>query len=108
MLLFLFNPLIYLNIFPGKKKDDLLNAVKKGRCILPPLSFLASPSCLEDVGVTRTVNYGMDCKTSVMFRGGGTGCSALHGNQRKALSVELNLHSKSPYSAAYHTWEREQ
>lgn len=42
-----------------------------------------------------------------MFRGGGTGCSALHGNQRKALSVELNLHSKSPYSADYHTWERE-
>lgn len=57
--------------------------------------------------VTGTVDYGMDCKTSVMFRGGGTGCSALHGNQRKALSVELNLHSKSPYGADYHTWERE-
>lgn len=23
------------------------------------------------------------------------------------MSVELNLHSKSPYSADYHTWERE-
>lgn len=38
---------------------------------------------------------------------GGTGCSALHGNQMKALSVVLNLHSKSPYCADYHTWERE-
>jgi len=59
------------------------------------------------VGVTVTVDYGMDCKTFALFRGGGTGCSALHGNQRKALSVELNLHSKSPYGADYHTWERE-
>lgn len=49
----------------------------------------------------------MDCNSSDMFGGGGTRRSALHGNQRKALSVELNLHSKSPYSADYHTWERE-
>ena len=95
---------------PGKtKRLPLSNYLKKKkRAVFFPLTLLVSPSFFGGQwGVTVTVDYGMDCKTFVMFRGGGTGCSALHGNQRKALSVDLNLHSKSPYGADYHTWEGE-
>lgn len=37
------------------------------------------------VGVTGTVDSGMDYNISLTFRGGGTDCSTLHGNQRKSL-----------------------
>lgn len=37
---------------------------------------------------------------------GGLAVQPYMATKRKALSVELNLHSKSPYSADYHTWER--
>lgn len=91
-----------------EKKTTVWQPLKKGSRTPPLWSSMFLPVVWRTAGVTGTVDYGMDCKTSVMFRGGGTGCSALHGNQMKALSVELNLHSKSPYGADYHTWEREQ
>lgn len=99
-----FSLFIFFNIFLRRKKRPPSDCQKS--CLPSPCSPWFLPVVWRTAGVTGTVDYGMDCKTSVMFRGGGTDCSALHGNQVKALSVELNLHSKSPYGADYHTWER--
>lgn len=93
--------------FSGKNVRPPLTLFKKKELYFSPLILLVSPSCLEDSRGHWDSRLWYGLKTSVMFRGGGTRCSALHGNQMKALSVELNLHSKSPYGADYHTWERE-
>lgn len=105
-----FNSSLYLlNIFfSGKSiRPPLTLFKKKKELYFSPLILLVSPSCLEDSRGHWDSRLWYGLRTSVMFRGGGTRCSALHGNQMKALSVELNLHSKSPYGADYHTWERE-
>lgn len=107
-----FNSSLYLlNIFffwkEHKTTADTLFFFKKKELYFSPLILLVSPSCLEDSRGHWDSRLWYGLKTSVMFRGGGIRCSALHGNQMKALSVELNLHSKSPYGADYHTWERE-
>lgn len=104
---------------PGESQDRHRHSLKKRKGAVFPLDtpslhlcfliLLVSSSCLEDSRGHWDSRLWYGLKTSVMLRGGGRGtrCSALHGNQMKALSVELNLHSKSPYGADYHTWERE-
>lgn len=95
-----------------KKKKKRKGAVLPSGTLLPPPPlpnppgffqlFGGQPGSLGQSTMVWTENF-----CYVERRGWGTRCSALHGNQMKALSVELNLHSKSPYGADYHTWERE-
>lgn len=105
---FFTNLLIYLlNIFPGKRKRPPSNCSKKKKkreAVFHSLILLDSPSFLEDSGGHRDGQLWYGLQNFCYVQGRGDWELSLTWQPKESL--ELHLHSKSPYSAHYHTWER--
>lgn len=96
--------------FLDREKGHLLTALKKRKekksCIPPsePPGFSQLPGGQQGSLGQSTMVWTL--KLLLCSGAGGLAVQPYMATKRKALSVELNLHSKSPYSADYHTWER--
>lgn len=99
-----------LDIFPGQRKRPPFDCLKKKKgkksCIPPsePPGFSQLPGGQQGSLGQSTMVWTL--KLLLCSGAGGLAVQPYMATKRKALSVELNLHSKSPYSADYHTWER--